>query len=117
MISGSSDGTIKLWSLGQQQCISTYKIHEGGVWALLVNEAFTTMYSAGRDRRVWATDIRNQDCKNLICEEKAPILKVGTNNIIKKYHTIILLVNEVCREVPVDLHCTFVTWIGKIGQF
>lgn len=35
-LSGSSDGTIKLWSLGQQQCIQTLRIHKEGVWALAV---------------------------------------------------------------------------------
>lgn len=35
-LSGSSDGTIKLWSLGQQQCVHTFRIHSEGVWALLV---------------------------------------------------------------------------------
>lgn len=35
-LSGSSDGTIKLWSLGQQQCVQTFRIHTEGVWALLV---------------------------------------------------------------------------------
>ena len=40
------------------------------------NENFTTVYSAGRDQRVWATDIRNPDIRTLICEEKAPVLKL-----------------------------------------
>lgn len=35
-LSGSSDGTIKLWSLGQQRCITTIRVHSDGVWALLV---------------------------------------------------------------------------------
>ena len=35
-LSGSSDGTVKLWSLGQQRCIATYKIHDEGVWSLQV---------------------------------------------------------------------------------
>lgn len=36
-LSGSSDGTIKLWSLGQQECIHTIRIHSEGVWALVVS--------------------------------------------------------------------------------
>lgn len=36
-LSASSDGTIKLWSLGQQRCVQTIKVHSEGVWALLVN--------------------------------------------------------------------------------
>ena len=58
-ISGSSDGTIKLWSLGQQRCLATYHVHREGVWALQTNEAFTTVYTAGRDRHIWATDLRS----------------------------------------------------------
>jgi len=35
-LSGSSDGSIKLWSLGQQRCIQTIKVHDEGVWSLQV---------------------------------------------------------------------------------
>lgn len=75
-LSGSSDGTIRLWSLGQQRCIATYRVHEEGVWALQVNEAFTHVYSGGRDKKIYCTDLRNPDIRVLICEEKAPVLKV-----------------------------------------
>lgn len=75
-LSGSSDGTIRLWSLGQQRCVATYRVHDDSVWALQANESFTTVYSGGRDRRVWATDLLNPDYRTLICEEKSPILKV-----------------------------------------
>lgn len=75
-LSGSSDGTIRLWSLGQQRCIATLRVHDDSVWALQANDSFTTVYSGGRDKRVWATDLRNPDHRTLICEEKAPILKV-----------------------------------------
>ncbi|ROI48975.1 WD repeat-containing protein 48 [Anabarilius grahami] len=73
---GSSDGTIRLWSLGQQRCIATYRVHDEGVWALQVNEAFTHVYSGGRDRKIYCTDLRNPDIRVLICEEKAPVLKM-----------------------------------------
>lgn len=76
-LSGSSDGTIRLWSLGQQRCIATYRVHDEGVWALQVNDAFTHVYSGGRDRKIYCTDLRNPDIRVLICEEKAPVLKVG----------------------------------------
>ncbi|XP_074655956.1 WD repeat-containing protein 48-like [Tubulanus polymorphus] len=80
-LSGSSDGTIRLWSLGQQRCVATYRVHCEGVWALQANEAFTVVYSGGRDQQVWATDIRNPDSERaLICEEKAPILKLELVN-------------------------------------
>ncbi|CAM9547553.1 WD repeat-containing protein 48 [Petromyzon marinus] len=75
-LSGSSDGTIRLWSLGQQRCIATYRVHDEGVWALQVNDTFTQVYSGGRDRKVYCTDLRNPDIRVLICEEKAPVLKL-----------------------------------------
>lgn len=75
-LSGSSDGTIRLWSLGQQRCIATYRVHDEGVWALQVNDAFTHVYSGGRDRKIYCTDLRNPDIRVFICEEKAPVLKV-----------------------------------------
>ncbi|MGH0171482.1 UNVERIFIED_CONTAM: hypothetical protein FKN15_061254 [Acipenser sinensis] len=75
-LSGSSDGTIRLWSLGQQRCIATYRVHDEGVWALQVNEAFTHVYSGGRDRKIYCTDLRNPDIRVLICEEKASVLKM-----------------------------------------
>uniref|UniRef100_A0AAY5ETK4 WD repeat-containing protein 48 n=2 Tax=Electrophorus electricus TaxID=8005 RepID=A0AAY5ETK4_ELEEL len=75
-LSGSSDGTIRLWSLGQQRCIATYRVHDEGVWALQANEAFTHVYSGGRDRKIYCTDLRNPDIRALICEEKAPVLRM-----------------------------------------
>ena len=39
-LSGSSDGTIRLWSLGQQRCIQTIRVHDEGVWALQVSYCF-----------------------------------------------------------------------------
>jgi len=45
-LSGSSDGTIKLWSLGQQRCIQTIKVHDEGVWSLQVCGVFGIMFYA-----------------------------------------------------------------------
>jgi len=43
-----------------------------------VNDSFNVVYSGGRDRRVWATDLRTASNHMLLCEERAPILKVLT---------------------------------------
>lgn len=51
-ISGSSDGSIKVWSLGGQRCIQTIRIHSDSVWALLATENFTHVISGGRDKKV-----------------------------------------------------------------
>ena len=70
-------------------------MHDEGVWALQANDSFSTAYSGGRDRKVWSFDLRNPDNRSLICEEKAPVLKVS--------HLICVLF-----MVP--------TWTGKMGK-
>jgi len=75
-LSGSSDGTIRLWSLGQQRCITTIRTHHEGVWALQADEAFRTVFSAGRDRHVWMTNLQDPEDRTLLFTEKAPILRI-----------------------------------------
>ncbi|OAD62191.1 WD repeat-containing protein 48 [Eufriesea mexicana] len=76
-LSASSDGTIKLWSLGQQRCIQTYRVHKEGVWALLATDTFSHVISGGRDKRVVMTELScYPERYTVICEEKAPVLKM-----------------------------------------
>lgn len=79
ILSGSSDGSIKLWSVGQQRCISTISIHSEGVWSLLVNENFTHVISGSRDKKIYQTEVRNPYNSVLVCEESAPILNMCYN--------------------------------------
>lgn len=85
VLSGSSDGTIRLWSLGQQRCIASITVHREGVWALATPEgdavtSFNKVYSAGRDRRVVCTELCNPDAaRYVVCEETAPVLKLALN--------------------------------------
>lgn len=57
-------------------CIQTLRVHDGAVWALLANEAFTSVFSGGRDQQVFLTDLRNPNNSTLVCNEKAPVLKL-----------------------------------------
>ena len=43
---------------------------------LQANEAFNTVISSGRDRRVWITDLRNPEQRTLLCEASAPVLRL-----------------------------------------
>ena len=76
-LSGGSDGTVRLWSLGQQRCITTYRIHGEGVWALCANDNFTGFYSSGRDKNVMWTDLSLDNSSTLLFVEDAPVLKVS----------------------------------------
>ena len=75
-LSGSSDGTVRLWSLGQQRCIATFSCHQEGVWALQTDEAFTQVYSSGRDAQVFWQDLRRDESRALVFRESAPVLKM-----------------------------------------
>ena len=64
------------------------------------------MYSGGRDQKVWATDLRNPEIRTLVCEEKAPILKVGFVQNQQYYlvivycesHWTLLLIRLLCMQ-------------------
>ena len=76
ILSGSSDSTLKLWSLAQQRCMSTLRgIHTEGIWTLALNENFTLAFSAGRDHHIYATELLTFK-SYLIAIEPDPIIRV-----------------------------------------
>lgn len=75
VLSGSSDSTVRLWSVGEQRCLHTFAHHNTSVWALHSNDAqLRTFYSGDRDgwlcRVDWdpATEIRDARCAVLAQE-------------------------------------------------
>ena len=68
---------MRLWSLGQQRCITSYRIHGEGVWALCADENFTGFYSSGRDKNVMWTDLSLDDSSTLLFMEDAPVSDVS----------------------------------------
>ena len=75
------------------------------------NEAFNTVLSSGRDRRVWITDLRNPDQRTLLCEASAPVLRLcvspdmenvwvaTTESSIKRYVSI-----HSHSHIPIAIH-------------
>ena len=65
---------MRLWSLGQQRCVETFRIHEEGVWALAVDSCFQRFYSAGRDQKVYVTELNVGEwmlyTARLVCPEE-----------------------------------------------
>ena len=46
---------------------------------MCANESFSKVYSAGKDCKVYATDLSSLEDSLLICEETAPVLSVSLN--------------------------------------
>lgn len=50
LLSGSSDTTVRLWSVGEQRCIHTFLHHNSSVWSLHSSDPqLMTFYSGDRD--------------------------------------------------------------------
>ncbi|KAK6035491.1 WD domain, G-beta repeat protein [Cooperia oncophora] len=79
-LSASADATVRLWDLGQQRCIATCLVHQEGVWTLQTDNAFSFVYSAGRDRRVFRTPICDFAQSHLLFEEEAFVKKMTGNH-------------------------------------
>lgn len=74
MISGSSDGQVKVWDLSMHKCLHTYLMHEDSVWTLALHHAL--LYSAGRDRSLFRTNLTTHQ-STLIGVETAHVLSLA----------------------------------------
>ncbi|WVQ84243.1 hypothetical protein IAT38_006395 [Cryptococcus sp. DSM 104549] len=58
MLTGSSDTTIKLWSLAAHRCLHTFSHHDSSVWSLASRHPnLERFYSGSRDGRLCAVDL------------------------------------------------------------
>lgn len=58
MLTGSSDSTIKLWSLAAHRCLHTFDHHTSSVWSLFSNHPnLERFYSGSRDGILCAVDV------------------------------------------------------------
>lgn len=44
-VSGSSDFTLRLWDLRQQQCIHVFEIHDDSIWSVAADASFSNVFS------------------------------------------------------------------------
>ncbi len=74
VISGSSDGQVKVWDLRVHKCQHTYLMHEDSVWTLALHD--TQLYSAGRDRALFRTHLTTHQ-STLVGVESAHVLALA----------------------------------------
>lgn len=75
-VSASSDGTVRLWSIGEQRVIRVFQLSEHGIWALQTDEHFRWMYAGGRQADVTAISLIEPDINYCVGRESAPILSL-----------------------------------------
>ena len=80
LLSGSSDGTVRLWSVIQQCCIETFRLHDEGVWTVAVDDSFSTFYSSGHDKQVCVTHLKTSTSRQLFMEE-APVVRLVLDTV------------------------------------
>ncbi|CAM9252919.1 unnamed protein product, partial [Ectocarpus sp. 13 AM-2016] len=74
VVSGSSDGTIRVWDVRQQCCLGVYELPGGSVWAMQPSPCdLDVYYSGGRGRRVYRTDFRTGE-SSLVCVTDSEVL-------------------------------------------
>ena len=43
--------------------VTTYAMHDDSIWALCTNSSFTAVYTGGRDKNVFATDLNMESLR------------------------------------------------------
>ena len=103
LLSGSSDGTVRLWSVIQQCCIETFRLHDEGVWTVAVDDNFSTFYSSGRDKQVCVTHLKTSTSRQLFMEE-APVVRLVLDTVDSS-PSIWAATTNTCINKWVNCHC------------
>ena len=103
LLSGSSDGTVRLWSVIQQCCIETFRLHDEGVWTVAVDDSFSTFYSSGRDKQVCVTHLKTSTSRQLFMEE-APVVRLVLDTVDSS-PSIWAATTNTCINKWVSWHC------------
>ena len=103
LLSGSSDGTVRLWSVIQQCCIETFRLHDEGVWTVAVDDSFSTFYSSGRGKQVCVTHLKTSTSRQLFMEE-APVVRLVLDTVDSS-PSIWAATTNTCINKWVSCHC------------
>ncbi|KAK0543011.1 hypothetical protein OC845_006343 [Tilletia horrida] len=64
LLSGSSDSTIRLWSIGEQRCLHTFTHHNDSVWSLFSTDENLDVFYSG-DRQGFLCKVDLEGCGDL----------------------------------------------------
>ncbi|WRT68109.1 uncharacterized protein IL334_005084 [Kwoniella shivajii] len=79
MLTGSSDTTIKLWSLAAHRCLHTFNHHDSSVWSLhSTHPNLERFYSGSRDGNLCVTDL--EQCTDISDGECVVLAREGDSN-------------------------------------
>ncbi|KAG1453550.1 hypothetical protein G6F56_007542 [Rhizopus delemar] len=99
ILSGSSDTTIKMWSVGARRCLATYETHPDSVWSLYSNHPdLKTFYSGSRDGLVNRTEITGRS----VSEGECIGLFRENSGVVKRLLTIVMFGQPLLVQVSID---------------
>ncbi|WVR06650.1 hypothetical protein IAU60_003682 [Kwoniella sp. DSM 27419] len=86
MLTGSSDTTIKLWSLAAHRCLHTFNHHDSSVWALhSTHPNLERFYSGSRDGYLCVTDV--EQCADISDGECVVLAQDGESQARGRYES------------------------------
>ncbi|OLL22332.1 UBP9-binding protein bun107 [Neolecta irregularis DAH-3] len=80
LISGSTDKTVKVWSIPERRCVTSLEMHAASIWSLHSRDPFLQLFwSADRNGCIFRTalDMGGESCSlNYLSQEQSGILKM-----------------------------------------
>lgn len=79
LLSGSSDSTVRLWSLGEQRCLHTFTHHSDSVWSLFSTHPNLDIFYSG-DRQGYVAKVDWERCAEVAEGECAVLCRHTTDS-------------------------------------